>query len=158
MVMYSRRIANFELAIHLAVHSTRMHNNIVHRHMMAHDTHKFVVLYKCILLAHSHMSNMVLEMNIHNPTKNCALTSDLQKLTLCIQQTLLSVLQFAVLGVVAGFAMSNYSGVEGESIPVCVTVHFPNATILSMSDFEGQFRVTGSGECLHYYFLINILF
>ena len=44
--------------------------------------------------------------------------------------------------------MSNYSGVEGQSISVCVTVHSPNATILSMSDFEGQFRVTGNGECL----------
>ena len=49
--------------------------------------------------------------------------------------------------VVAGFAMGNYSGVEGESISVCETVHFPNETILSMSDFEGQFRVPGSGDC-----------
>ena len=56
---------------------------------------------------------------------------------------------FSTSGVVAGFALDNYVGVEGETVEVCVIVHFPNASILSMSDFEGQFRVTGSGECLH---------
>ena len=45
--------------------------------------------------------------------------------------------------------MNNYSGDEGQSLTVCVVVHFPDATIISMSDFEGQFRVTGSGKCLH---------
>ena len=56
---------------------------------------------------------------------------------------------FSAPGIVAGFAMSNYTGSEGESVEVCVTVHFLNDTILSMSDFEGQFTVTGSGECLN---------
>ena len=43
-----------------------------------------------------------------------------------------------------GFALSNYTGAEGEAVEVCVTIHSPNQTVLDMSDVEGKFSITGS--------------
>lgn len=47
-------------------------------------------------------------------------------------------------GATVGFASSNYTGVEGEAVEVCVTIHSPNQTVLRMSDVEGEFSITGS--------------
>ena len=53
---------------------------------------------------------------------------------------------FPVSGAAIGFAMTSYSGAEGTSVEVCVTVHSVNMTILSMSEFEGHFKITENGE------------
>jgi hypothetical protein len=47
-------------------------------------------------------------------------------------------------GAIVGFAMSSYKGSEGDTIKVCVTIHSPNETILSMSSVAGRFEISGS--------------
>ena len=50
-----------------------------------------------------------------------------------------------ILGAVVGFTMTNVTASEGESIDVCVEISSPNATVLSMSEISGTFRITTDG-------------
>ena len=44
--------------------------------------------------------------------------------------------------------MNSYTGSEGDTIEVCVTIHSPNQTVLSISSVEGRFEISGSaGNC-----------
>ena len=53
-------------------------------------------------------------------------------------------ISFYFAGAIVGFAMSSYKGSEGDTIKVCVTIHSPNETILSMSSVAGRFEISGS--------------
>ena len=46
-------------------------------------------------------------------------------------------------GAIVGFSQTNYTGDEGETIEVCITVHSIDLGTISMSDFEGHFIIKG---------------
>ena len=45
-----------------------------------------------------------------------------------------------------GFAQTSYTGDEGTSVDICVTVNSLDQMILNMSDFEGIFSIKGFGK------------
>ena len=51
-------------------------------------------------------------------------------------------------GAIVGFAMTNYTGAEGEDIEICVTILSPNKSVLAMSAFEGDFSISAAGNSL----------
>ena len=45
-----------------------------------------------------------------------------------------------------GFAHTNYTGDEGAYVDVCVLVHSLDQMTLNMSEFEGQYAISGLGN------------
>lgn len=44
--------------------------------------------------------------------------------------------------------MTNYTGVEGEDIEICVTILSPNQSVLAMSALEGNFSISETGNAV----------
>ena len=51
--------------------------------------------------------------------------------------------------------MTNVTASEGESIEVCVEISSPNATVLSMSEISGTFRITTDGGIQQLVYALN---